>query len=514
MKSRTQNSVRNIIFGLGSQGIEAILKFVGRTIFIQCLAVEYLGVNGLFSEILTMLSLAELGVGSAIGFALYKPLRNGDEEEITALMKLYQKAYIGVGLFVSAVGLCLVPFLKYLIKDPGVVADQITPIYLFYLFNTAITYFFSYKTSLLSADQQNYVVQLIKEICNVLRTILQCCALLALRNFYLYLIIESFFIVANNVAISVYVDTHYPYIKNKKNIKKTDKETIKSLWTNIRALVLVKISTILVNSTDNTIISAFGGIKEVGLYSNYLMFITLFTTFLGQIFGNISASVGNLNAEGDREKSKKVFDAIHLANFWLYSWVAIGIAVMINPVITFWIGGDFLLPLLVVYIIAINFYIKGMMNAVWVFKDTFGLFQYGKYMTMVTAILNLIFSIWLGKKYGLIGILAATAISRLLTNVWYDPYALFRHGFKTKIKGYYLELFVYTGLATVTYMVTNMICNIIRGSGMISIFLKLMIACIIPNLLYLLVFARTERFLFLFDKVKEIVLSVKQKRIE
>lgn len=508
MKSRTQNSARNIIFGLGGQGIEVVLKFVGRTIFIKCLAIEYLGVNGLFSEILTMLSLAELGVGSAIGYALYKPLQTRDEEEIAALMQLYKKAYVAIGIVVAAVGSVLIPFLPYLIKDAGTIGNEVTSIYLFYLFNTAITYFFSYKTSLLVSDQQNYIVQAVKEVCNVLRTIFQCIALLLFHSFYFYLLIESFFIVANNVWISVYVDQKYPFLKSKKNAKKLDGITIKTLWTNIRALVLQKLSTILVNSTDNTIISIFGGIVEVGLYSNYLMFVTMFNTILGQLFGNISASVGNLNAEGDLKKSQSVFEAIHMANFWLYSWVAIGISVMINPVISIWIGNDFLLSKKIVYIIAVNFYIKGMMNAVWVFKDTFGLFKYGQYMTFVTAVLNLIFSIWLGKRYGLVGILAATAISRLITNVWYDPYALFKHGFKKPVSVYYCGYCLYTLLALGTLYITSVACRCVDGVGILSVLFKFLLACVIPNLLYFIVLGKTAGFSFLLNKVKVIVNGV------
>ena len=218
MKSRTQRSAQNVLVGLGGQAIEMVLKFVGRTIFIYCLSAEYLGVNGLFGEILTMLSLAELGIGSAIVFALYKPLKNNDEKQIAALMNLYRKAYVVIGISVAVVGAALIPLLKYIIPDPGEIGNQIYPIYLFYLFNTSITYFFSYKTSLLTADQKNFIVISVKEICNISRTVLQSVALLITGNFYLYLFIESLLILANNIWISVYVDRKYSYIKLHKNV--------------------------------------------------------------------------------------------------------------------------------------------------------------------------------------------------------------------------------------------------------------------------------------------------------
>ncbi len=507
MKSRTQRSAQNILVGLGGQAIEMVLKFVGRTVFIYCLSVAYLGVNGLFSEILTMLSLAELGIGSAIVFALYKPLKDNDERRIAALMNLYRKAYIVIGISVSIIGAALIPFLKYIIKDPGEIGDQIYPIYLFYLFNTAITYFFSYKSSLLTADQKNFIVLSIKEICNIIRTVLQTAVLLLTGNFYLYLFVESILILANNIWISVYVDRKYNYIKNYRT-EKLDKATKKSLWTNIRALVIIKINTLLVNSTDNTIISIYGGLVEVGLYSNYTMFITIFTNVLGQVFGNISSSIGNLNAEGDKDKSLGVFDAVHMANFWLYSWVSIGICLLLNNVIELWVGANYLLPMSIVYVVAINFYIKGMQNAVWVFKDTYGLFKYGKYMGIGTSVINIVLSIILGKYYGLIGILAATAIARIVTGVWYDPYALFKHGFEKPVRKYFFEYLLYLLLGLMTLGVTFLSINYIPLFGWIGLIVKGMIACILPNLIYILVFRKTKPYALLKEKVMFILLGV------
>ena len=511
MKSRTQRSAQNVLVGLGGQAIEMVLKFVGRTIFIYCLSAEYLGVNGLFGEILTMLSLAELGIGSAIVFALYKPLKNNDEKQIAALMNLYSKAYVVIGISVAVVGAALIPLLKYIIPDPGEIGNQIYPIYLFYLFNTSITYFFSYKTSLLTADQKNFIVISVKEICNISRTVLQSVALLITGNFYLYLFIESLLILANNIWISVYVDRKYSYIKLHKN-EKLDKTTKKSLWSNIRALILIKVTTLLVNSTDNTIISIYGGLVEVGLYSNYNMFIIIFTNILGQIFGNISASIGNLNAEDDKEKSMDVFRAFRMANFWLFSFVSIGIVLLMNSVIELWIGSDYLLPISVVAVIAANFYTRGIQNPVWIFKDTYGLFKYGKYMGIVTAVINVGLSILLGSYFGLIGILGATFIARLFTGVWYDPYALYKHGFEKPVRRYYLELVLYTLLALAALGVGYLAICFIPLSGWLGFIVKFVIVCIVPNLLYFIVFRKTKSYVMLKEKVVFILSGILKKR--
>lgn len=505
MKTRTQNSFRNVAFSIGSQAIELILKFIGRSIFIKYLAVEYLGVNGLFGEILTMLSLAELGIGSAIGFELYKPLRENNTKRIAALMKLYQKAYLVIGIFVTVVGLALVPFLNVIVKNPGPVKDDLIFIYLFYLFNVVITYFYSYKSTLLVSDQKNYIVQTVKEITNIVRTIFQVLVLVVLRNFYLYLAVESICIFANNFIVSAIVDRKYKYVKQQKNEEQLDKKSIKNIFTNIKALSITKISTILVNSTDNMLMSMICGIAKTGLYSNYVMFTNIINTLLGQIFGNLYPSIGNLNAEGDKEKSKFVFNAINLLDFWLYSFASIGVFVLINDVITVWIGEKYLLSTITVVIIATNIYIRGMHNIVWTFKDSYGLFIYGQYMTLVTAILNIGLSIWFGKLWGIAGILIATAVSRLITNVWYDPFMLFKHGFKSSVIRYYFEYICYGFLMIITTAATYFAVGLVEATGFGGLVLRFIITCIVPNLIYFLIFFKTKRFEYIKDRFYSII---------
>ena len=505
-KSRTQKSLTNVIFGIGSQGVELILKVVGRTIFIRFLAIEYLGVNGLFGEILTVLSLAELGIGSALGYALYKPLREDNKKRISALMELYRKSYVIIGIGVAVVGALLIPFLDYIVKDPGKVAGELKQIYVFYLFNTSITYFYSYKSSLLTADQKNFIVQTVKEISNVTRTVLQIVVLVVWRNFYIYLAIESFCIFANNFIVSRYVDKKYTYLKELKGEEKLDKKSIMEIMKNVKALFITKVSTILVNSTDNTIISAICGIIVTGLYSNYVMFTTLINTFLSQLFGNLYPSIGNLNAEGDREHSLFVFKGMTLLCFWSFSLASIGIFVLINDVITVWIGSEYLLQnnIATAIIISVNIYVFGMQKSVWLFKDSYGLFIYGPYMSLVGAATNIFFSILLGKLWGLFGILFATLITRAVTTVWYDPYRLFKHGFDCSVRKYFLEYFLYGLLFVFTACATYIVAGLVPVTGWLTLFAKFFITLILPNVIYLLIFFKTKRFGY----VKERLLSV------
>ncbi len=523
-KTRTQKSMRNVVFGLGGQAIELILKFVGRTIFIKYLQVEYLGVNGLFGEILTVLSLAELGIGSALGFALYKPLREDNKPRITALMDLYRKSYTIIGILVAVAGAILIPFLKFIVKDPGPVKDDLVYIYLFYLFNTSITYFYSYKSQLLTADQKSFIVQTVKEICNISRTVFQVVALVIWHKtalgFYLYLAVESFFIFLNNFIVSKYVDKKYLYLKTEKGKEKLDKKSVKQILKDVKALLITKVSTILVNSTDNTIISAICSITITGLYSNYVMFTTIINTILSQMFSNLYPSIGNLNAEGDTDHSLEVFDSIFLAGFWLYGFASIGFFVLVNDVINIWVGKEYMMPMLVVGIITINIYMRGLHNNVWLFKDSYGLFVYGQYMNIVTAVLNIGLSIGLGKLFmhyfagvfgmsgkmwGIFGILAATAISRMLTNMWYDPLMLFKHGFKKPVIKFYRDYICYGILFVIVTAITYYIGSFFVVTNILTLAMKTAVVCLVPNIIFFLMFFKTKRVGYIKERLLSLI---------
>lgn len=512
--SRTQYSIRNIFFGVSGQAIDVLFRFINRTIFIKFLSVEYLGINSLFTEILTVLSLAELGIGSAIAYALYKPLAEDDKEKISALMNFYKKCYIGIGICVTVLGLLMLPFLDIIVKKPDV-SINIYLAYCLFLFDTSISYFYSYKTSLLNADQKNYITQVIKAICSLAKTLLQIAIIIITKNFYLYIVVQLIMTFISNILVSRYVDINYPYLKNK-GVKKLDNTTLCSLKTNIKALVVIKLSGILVNSTDNIIISFFNGVKSVGKLSNYTLIVQVFERVLNQVFDSLTGSIGNLNAEEDNNKSENFFKVLNLANFWLYGWVAIFISVLGNHIIKIWIGENYLLSQFVVYIISCNFYIKGMQNAVWNYKNTFGLFNYGKYLLVFTAIINLVLSIGLGSVMGEAGILLATSISRLCTNVWYEPYAVYKYGLKSKVINYYITYVKYIFIVIISLIITLSLSDLYMDLGInnqwIIMLYKIICVVIIPNIIILLCIHRTKEFKYIINKLKDIIGNKRAKK--
>lgn len=508
--SRTINSIRNITTGFLGQFIQTILGFINRTIFIKFLAIEYLGISGLFTNILSMLSLAELGVGSAIIYALYKPLSEGNEKEISALMNFYEKAYRAIGILITLVGVAILPFINIIITDKPNIDESIYVIFLFYLFNTSITYFFSYKNSIIIADQKNYISSLISYAISFCQTILQIIVLVLTRNFLLYLGIQSICLLLYNIIISKKADKMYPYIKKNKHIKVDDK-TKNSLTSNIKSLMIVKLSGVLVNNTDNMIMTYFSGITSVGLCSNYNMLISIISSVLAQVFGGITASVGNLNAKESIEKKEEFFNIINFINFWLFGFSAVCIILLSNDVIQLWIGKKFVLPIYIPIALAINFYMVGMQNAVWTYKNTMGMFKYGRYLLLVTALINLVLSMILGKYIGLVGILISTAIARGLTNTWYDPYAVYRYGFKKSAKSYFIRYIKFILILLLILIVNSYLFSLLKGPIIITFILKITICTIVSNFIIVAIFYKTSEFIYIKQLLSSILDRVKFK---
>ncbi len=504
-KSRTEYSILNIITGLGGYTVNTIVGLICRMVFTRTLSADYLGVSGLFTNILTMLSLAELGIGSAIVYALYKPLATNDKDKVASLVQFYGKCYRIIGIVVAVIGIILMPFLDLLITEQPDIIESIYLIYGIHLFNTASTYFFSYRSSLLMAAQQNYIVTGTNYIITIGQSILQMFWLLATHDYIGYLLIQSIGTFIYNFSVSYIAKRRFPYIVGN-NTKPLEKEEKRGLIKNVRALIVWKLSGLMVNSTDNIIITYFNGLATVGLSSNYTLLSSTLNSLLNQLFNGITASVGNLNAVETKEKKMSMFYSINLANFWLFGWAAIGIFVVSTDIVQLFFGNDYVLPNSIPFVIALNFYMVGMQSAVWTFKNTLGLFRPGRYLLIVTAALNLVFSIWLGKLWGLFGILFATAISRALTNTWYDPYAVFKYGFNEKASAYFIIYIKYAVILLATGFVCFELSSFIHFSVGMNVLLKIIICSIIPNLIFLVCFGKTKEFVYfkeLFAKIIE-----------
>lgn len=492
--SRTLNSFKNISSGVVSQIIYTLLGFISRTIFVKYLAIEYLGINGLFSSILTVLSFAELGMGSAFVYSLYKPLAEKDEAAVASVLNLYRKAYTIIGVSVLILGLAIIPVLNQIIPDkPSAIIESIYTIYGIFLFNTASTYFFSYKVSLLNADQRNYITTINYLIFYVIQNIAQIAILIVYQNFLYYLLVQSISQFIANISISIIVSKKYPFLANySKNL--INQKVKKEVFSNAKATFVIKVGGILVNSTDNLIINYFSGLASVGLLSNYYLLIGIPSALIAQAFSNLSASIANLNALESKEKQYETFKMLNLANFWIYGVSAITFVILSKDFIILWIGKNYTLSIDIPVMIAINFFMLGLQGTIWTFKSTYGFFHEGKYYVIGTAIFNLAFSFILGYYWGVFGILLATALARLLTNFWYDPYIVFKLGLQVNPLVYLKKLIVYTSIITAAGFFTYYIASFCEFNTLLNLMVKFILCLIIPNMIIFLAYKNTEEF--------------------
>lgn len=425
--SRLYNSTKNICAVIVCQIINLVLQFFLRTVFVRCFSSEYLGLNGLFTNILSLLSLSELGLGHAVVFSLYGPVVRNEHQTINAIMEFYKKAYTCIGICILFLGCILTPFLPWFIKEvPDIPYLQV--IYLMYVINTAESYFFSFRQACIIANQKNYMLTMNHCIWKSLNIIVQCIILLVLKNYYLYLLCQLIFTLAENISISKMAVTVFPYLKEKPK-GKISNYYLDLIVNNTKALVFHKIGSMVVFSSDNILLSKLFGVMVVGIYSNYTLIFQAIDSVISQFFTAITASVGNLRQTGSVEHQKLIFYVIQLVGYAFYLIITLLILNVLNPVIEVWIGSGYLLSYDIITILAINTFMAGMRRCLWVFNDSLGLHVFYKYMPVPESIINIAASVFLGKMWGVIGIFIGTLISSLSTCFWIEPKVLFKHGF-------------------------------------------------------------------------------------
>lgn len=500
---RTGKAIKNSEYAILSKIIETVLVFILRTVFIRCLSTVYLGLNGVFSNVLTVLSLMDLGLGSAIAFSLYKPLADNDRSKIVALMDLYRKLYRNIGIIICVVGLCLTPFLKYIITLP----EEVPNIYIIYwlnIGNTAITYFVAYKRTLLIADQRIYVNYRYNILFVFTRFFILSGILIFTHNFILYLAFDILNKFVSNVVISLKVNKMYPYLKEHK-CAFLEREEKKNIWKYMRAGILNKIGQTVVTSTDNIVISSFISTITVGLYSNYLLLINGIETFVYALFSNLTSSVGNLAAseEKDIKKIESVFNTLQTFNHMVSTVACVGLAALPNFFIELWLGKDYLLPIITIYICIINLYITLNTNSISNFMGARGdMYYINRFRPIIEAVVNLSVSIILVKftKLGLNGVFLGTLASFLSGRIWMDAHTLYKYWFK---ENFFLYIIDYLKKLIFTVAVSALcifICNSLRsllGLNVLTFILMIVVVLVITITLLYLMYRKTESMTYI-----------------
>lgn len=506
--SRLKNSALNFASGFLGRVLAILLNFAVRTIFIYCLNEAYLSVNGLYSNILTVLSLAELGFGSAMVYRMYAPVAVKDYQKAAALLQFYKKVYIIIGVVIFLLGLCVIPFMDYIIKDKPDISG-LTLYYILFLVNTSISYWFSsYKASVLYADQKEYIKTNVQNTMAILQSGLQIVLLLLFRKYLLYLLIQ----LAGNIFLNLYVahlvDKRYPEIQTYQGASLSAEERVQ-IRKDTEALVLSRFGHVALNGTDNIIVSAVVGVLWVGRLSNYTLICDSVTSVLCQITAAITGSLGNFFATEDKHAGYALFKKVEFLNFWLYGFSFIALVTLLDPFVQIWAGERFVLGLPISIAIAINFFVAGYMNTLWVFRSTIGLFKQGKFRPILVAILNIILSIFLGKLWGVFGVLFATFLSRAAISLWYDPLILHRYGFEVSCKPFFARYFRRVLLLTAILIVMLAIRYAVLSSAttVLRFAVMTMFTAIVPNAIFWLAYHRCEEYAYFRSIVKDRVIA-------
>lgn len=506
--SRLKNSALNFASGFLGRVLTILLNFVVRTIFIYCLNEAYLSVNGLYSNILTVLSLAELGFGSAMVYRMYAPVAVKDYQKTAALLQFYKKIYIIIGVVIFLLGLCVIPFMDYIIKDKPDISG-LTLYYILFLVNTSISYWFSsYKASVLYADQKEYIKTNVQNTMAILQSGLQIVLLLLFRKYLLYLLVQLVGNIFLNLYVAHLVDKRYPEIQTYQGASLSAEERVQ-IRKDTEALVLSRFGHVALNGTDNIIISAVVGVLWVGRLSNYTLICDSVTSVLCQITAAITGSLGNFFATEDKHAGYALFKKVEFLNFWLYGFSFIALVTLLDPFVQIWAGGRFVLGLPISIAIAINFFVAGYMNTLWVFRSTLGLFKQGKFRPILVAILNIVLSIVLGRLWGVFGVLFATFLSRAAISLWYDPLILHRYGFEVSCKPFFARYFRRVLLLAAVLIAMLAIRHVVLSSAttVLRFAIMTMVTAIVPNAIFWLAYRRCEEYAYFRSIVKDRVIA-------
>ncbi|PKM75896.1 MAG: sugar translocase [Firmicutes bacterium HGW-Firmicutes-15] len=501
--SRLVNSVRNAKYNLFGLVLSYFFNFISRRVFILYLNAQYLGLDGLFSDILTMLSLADLGIGSAIAFSLYKPLALKQLDKVKSLMEFYKRAYQTIGLVVLSVGLGLLPFLRLVLGTLPAIPN-INLIYSLYVIHSSISYFLSYKRTLLIADQKKYLDSIYQYIFLSSKHLIQIFIIVFTRNFVYFLLVMVGMTILENLLISKKINKLYPYLKekNRSHLDPIEKAIIKK---NVIALSFHKVGAILVNGTDNILIVKFVSLATAGFYSNYVLIRTALNRVFQILFSSITASIGNLHAEKSIDASMLVFSQLNFISAWIFGFSAICLQLLYNPFIHIWIGDEYIFNEWIVFVIVLNFYLRGMRQPVLTFRDSLGLFWFDRYKSIVEALVNLVVSIILVKQIGFIGILIGTTISTITVCSWIEPYVLFKHGFNSSVFTYFEKTLFYIFMTAVAGILAYALTFFVSiENAYLEFVYRFVICLIIPNCFFFLTYRKRDEFkdsIYLFKKL-------------
>lgn len=500
---RIKNTVRNIFFGYLGTLITAILGFVARKAFIMRLSNVLLGVNGLYTGILSALSLAELGIGTALNFSLYKPLAEGDTETVKSYMRLYKKAYRIIAAIVAGIGLLLVPFLPQIVGKQTIASHRdLTLYYLIFLFNSATSYLVAYKYSLVNAEQKSYIQTNITTLTKMVSVTAQIVVLLLTSNFYAYLLTDAFVQLVQKIFVSCYLDKRYPYL-NEKEVRPLTKEQKAEVKEKTASLLWLKIGDTARLQTDSIIITIFINVVVTGIVDNFNMIINTIASFVNTIFNAALPGFGNLIATESREKQYSMFRVYRFFAVWIYGYSAVGFYLLLTPLISMMYGRNYALGSGILFWIILEYYLKGERIVVNNYKTAAGKFEQDKYLAMIQGAVNLVISIVLAIRIGLAGVYIGTVISGLIAN-FVRPVIIYHECFAQKARLYFADSLKYHTVLVGTLGLCIFLSRYTLPSvNIVTFLLTGVMITAVYHVIFFSFFGRSEEFQYLLGILKK-----------
>lgn len=508
--SRTKNALL-ILFSSGvRQVITLLTTFIIRTVFIHTLGAEYLGLNGLFTNILSLLALSELGIGTAITFYLYKPIQGNDTERIKSLMAFYKLCYRVVGFSILGIGTLLIPVLPYVVRFETPLDINLYIIYYLYLINTASSYLLcAYKQSFLLANQQQYKVEKVSTIFCVVQFVFDFITIAIFKNFYLYLIGDIIAVLIKNYMISKVADRDFPFLKEKGAVGITHNE-LKIFFKDIFSVSVFKVGSQLFNATDNIIISLLLGTTIVGYYSNYYLLISYATLFFGMIMKAFTAGIGNVAASESTEKRYVIYRRIDFIMFIIATVASVCMCQLFNSFMQIWVGDvneEFILAQVIVFILSFDFYINCSCQTPNTFREATGNFKSGQWLQLFGGVVNIVLSLVLGHFFKLTGIFAATIISKLSITVvpflWKISGTVLNQKPLRILGEYFKKMLLRTCIAVIVWY----LCQGIHMTGIFGLVLEGVISIAVSIVLIFIFYCKTEELKYLKTKIQTIIVE-------
>lgn len=505
---RTSNSIKNSLSAFVCSALSMIISFFAQALFIKMLGTEYLGLNGVFSNILSMLGLFEIGIGSAIVFNLYKPIAENDRNKIGLLMNFYKKAYRVIATIIFFVGIILLPFIEYFVGKVNININ-INIVYLLYLTSTVTSYFMAYKRNLIIANQKNYIINIVHAIYLVILNFFQIMFLYITRNYYFYLIIKIVMQLLENMIISIISNKMYSFLENNYQDAKLDKETKSDIFKRVKALIYHKIGSVLVLGTDNIIISKFLGLTSVGLYTNYNTIITALNTLFSQIISTSTAGIGNLMITSNEKKKYDIFKKMRFLNSWISIFTSTCFFCVVQTFIQIWLGNEYKLDTIAVGMLTFNYFQKMQRQVYITFKDSAGIWVEDRIIPLLEAGINIVFSVIFVKMFGISGVFLGTIVSGLALWCYSYPKFIYKGIFKRSYKQYAFEtlgyIILFLALITITYSCTTLIPF---ENVWIRFAIQFVICILVPNVLLVIIFRKSDNFIYFCNLIKKIFLNI------